>query len=62
VFGGGSCGSLNCVNFSLLASSFLARAAVVSNVTRGALESGLSRGTGLAAEAVLSLRELDANV
>jgi hypothetical protein len=59
---GGSCDSLNCVNFVLLTSSFRARAAAWSKVNWLTLESGLAvRGDGMAM-ATSSFPELEANV
>jgi hypothetical protein len=59
---GGSCDSLNCVNFVLLASSFRACAAAVSNVSGVPLESDLALRTDWGSRMPLSLPELEAKV
>jgi hypothetical protein len=60
--GGGSCDSLNCENFALLASSFRARAAAWSKVNPVVLEPGsVLRGDGVAG-ATSALPELEVNV
>ena len=60
--GGGSCDSLNCVNFALLASSFRARAAAWSKANPVVLETGSAlRGDGVAG-ATSASPELEVNV
>ena len=59
---GGSCDSLNCVNFALLASSFRARAAAWSKVKPEELEAGSAlRGDGVG-RATSALPEAEVNV